>query len=57
MMERERGVKTLKKDEKKKILESVKGGERKPPMPSPKRFVDRKRQADKDKCRKKGEEE
>ena len=50
-------MKTLKKDEKKKILESVKGGERKPPMPSPKRFVDRKRQADKDKCRKKGEDE
>ena len=47
----------MNKKDKKKIRESVKGGERKPPMPSPKRFVDRKRQADKDKCRKKGEDE
>jgi hypothetical protein len=41
----------MNKNEKKKILNSIKGGERKPSMPSPKRFVDRKRQADKTKCR------
>lgn len=33
------------------IMKAVKAGERKPPMPSPKRFTDRKKQARKSACR------
>lgn len=33
------------------VLRDIKAGERKPPMPSPKRFTDRKKQARKTACR------
>ena len=35
----------------KSIKKEICAGERKPPMPSPKRFVDRKKQARKNACR------
>lgn len=40
--------------DKQRILKDVKVGERKPSLPSPKVFVDRKKQARKNACRVKG---
>ena len=42
----------MKKDKRtESILRDVKAGERKPAMPSPKKFTDRKKQARKNACR------